>query len=736
VDQRSIDTGEQYWASVEPDQLPDVLAEKAQLYFQHLDETGRIELWRRSTRAYYGFDPKGGWSSSAAISFGGEQGELSKVRENHYRSLIEHIHVMGTGDRPAYQARAMRATYDALQQAELANKLLDYFLTEKRIEDACTEAAEHALIYGEGWLSLTWDHAAGEQYGVQEVPLYNDDGTEQLDDQGQPKVEEQVVYEGDIKARVHHPLRVIRDSREHIKELRWIILLEEVNRWDLIAEYPEHEEQIKEAGAPHYVTRSNLFDHSVNKRSDEYQPGDSDKVHVLTFYHAKTPAMPDGRHAQVCGDVWLFDGPLPYEEIPVHPIVPAVEMQSGHGYGRSWDLLCLQEALDSTATAILSNHDALGVQNIVAPEGANVLAKDIARNLRLLEYPQGMDKPESLDLLQIKPEQFELLTHWQRAMETLSGVNQVARGNPEREMSGSAMALIHAMAIKFNNGFQKSYIRLLEQVGTSMLKIIRSFADTPRVAEIAGPEARPKLVTFHKDSVKDVSRVAIELGNPIQRTTAGKVQLADQMLEKYMGTPYELTPAQYLQVIKTGNYEPLYESERSERMNIQQENEALGQGQDAPVLKTDRHDMHIREHLAILQNPLVREDEQIAGAVLSHIQEHAGLWAQVSFQEPWVLAATGMPPAPPPQGMAPVGGPPGGPQGAPGGGGPGGGPLGGGGPPQGGQPPQGPQQGGGQQQANVPGAGGQDNMPNMPNAPTNPLSGEKGPAANPQGGGQ
>ena len=47
--------------------------------------------------------------------------------------------------------------------------------------------------------------------------------------------------------------------------------------------------------------------------------------------------------------------------------------------------------------------------------------------------------------------------------ETVSGVNSVVRGNPEKSIkSGAALATIQAQAIQFMNGLQQSYIFLID----------------------------------------------------------------------------------------------------------------------------------------------------------------------------------------------------------------------------------------------------------------------------------
>ena len=696
-----------YWANEPTKDLPGFINNKVHEFYEALEATGRIEMWRRSARTHFGLDADGGWAHSSAVTYGGEAGELPMIRANHYRSLIRQILVMTTGERPSFQARALRADPKALKQTELAQRLLEYFMTEKRLEELAVECAETCLVYGEGWYALTWDAAKGEQYGVREVPIMNDDGSPKMDDEGNPKIEEMVVYEGDISSEVLIPINVIRDPRQHIGDMDWVIVRREVNRWDLIAEYPDYEEQIRNADKPRDAV--SLFDYWSSLRQARTQ---DDYVYYFEFYHERTPAVPNGRHALIIGDTVLYDVPLPYERVPVFPMYDSTELQTGYGYSNVWDLLGPQAALDSVYTTALANHDAFGVQNIIAPKGSDVEAEDLGGGLRMIEFDPALGPPAPLDLLRIDSSTFQLASVFTELMETLSGVNSVARGNPESSLkSGTALALVHSMALKFNNGFQRAYIRLLENIGTHTLDLLKAFAATPRLAEVSGPGMRTELVQFNRESLQNVKRVVIELGSPLMRTTSGKAEIARELLDKGLIK----NPDDYFMVLTTGRLEPAYKTQKAARMNILQENEMISQGQKPIVMPTDNHQEHIMEHRAELDNPEARKDQAIRQAAEEHIADHFELLMTMSMKQPGLLLATGQQPLPPPPDLMGLMGPP----------------------PEGGAPPPGeegpvpPPPPEGNQRAEVPGAPGQVTIPGheqavaaMPTMPTDPSTGQ------------
>jgi len=205
------------------------------------------------------------------------------------------------------------------------------------------------------------------------------------------------------------------------------------------------------------------------------------------------------------------------------------------------------------------------------------------------------------------------------------------------------LAMVQSMAVQYASKFQESWAFLLEDGGTKIFDLLKQFAKTERIAEMAGKASKGRITSFTGEDLSSVQRVAIELGNPMQRTTAGKVQIADSLLEKGMVK----TPQQYLQVMETGNLDPLVEGPEAELDLVRGENELMMDGQfdKVRVLVGDAHLLHVQEHKCLLSNPLVRADENIVAGILSHMMEHKELY---ETQEPFWSQISGEPPSPVP----------------------------------------------------------------------------------------
>ena len=662
---------ETYFASKPMAEIGADLEKLVEEYYSDLETSGLFSLLRKSYRAYYGIDSDyASLFDFKSIRPTGEQGELSKININHYRNLITHLLVMATAQRPAMEARATNTDYKSMSQTILAQGILEYYLREKRLERYLKEAVEQSLVFGEGFLSLRWDAHKGEQFGVD------------------PETGA-VRYDGDIVYKVHSPLDVIRDKLRAWDEQQWIVLRTYVNRFDLIAKYPEYAQKLGELGGREELMSS--YARAVTEDDKVNQD-----VAVYEFYHLKSEALPNGRHVLFCSsDVVLFDGPLPYRDLPVYRVASSDLLGSAFGYSHTFDLLPIQEAVNSLHSTALTNNASFGVQNIVIPKGADISVQNLAGGLNLIEEDAKLGQIRPLQLTATAPETYNYMDKLERTMETLSGVNQVSRGDPQASLkSGAALALVASQAIQFNSGLAQAYNMLLEQVGTATINLLRDYAKVPRIAMIAGKFNKSYMKEFTGDDLSQINRVVVDAASAISKTTAGRVEMANQLLQSGMIK----TPDEYISVINTGRIEPLIEGQQAELMTIRRENELLREGQAPVAMVTDDHRLHIVEHKSVTADPDARNEPGVVQNTTAHIQEHIDM---LRNSDPDLLMLLGQQPLQPmgmPQGQMPMD--------------------------QGQGQPMPPE---GLPQTLDTGNPIADQQPNMPSAPTNPLTGEKAP---------
>lgn len=601
------------------DKVAPEIMKKVEQYKEYLLESGRLSLWRKSYQAYYRPSTKGG-----RLNKTGPQSEYTSISVNHYRNLLVHLKTMTMQQRPAFDPKATNTDYKSQAQTILASGLLEYYLKEKKLERNIKTALEHSLVFGEGFVRADWDAQSGEAFGVNP-----ETGAE--------------IKQGDLRYSNFMPFQVSRDyTKMDNSEQDWYVLETYQNRYTLAAKYPELAERI--LNLP-----SKLDD------DDKYKPlwfmnEETDDVTVYEFYHRPTEAVSQGRVTMLLSsDIVLLDGPLPYRQLPVYRISPEDQIGTPFGYTVGFDLLPVQEAIDGLYSTVITNQTTFGVQNIAVPQGHNLGVTQIAGGLNLIEYDSKLGKPEALNLTSTPPEIFNFITQLEQLAETLSGVNSVARGNPEASLkSGSALALVAQQAINFTASLQQSYAQLLEDLGTATINILRDFASVPRVAVIAGKSNRSLMKQFTGDDLDLINRVTVDMGNPLSKTAAGRVQIAENLMANGLVKDAD----QYIQVLTTGRLEPAIEGTQAELLNIKAENEEMSEGKMVPVMVTDEHLKHILEHKTILASPDARRNPQIIQLVTQHLQEHLNFLMDPMYA-PMLQALGQASMAPPPMPMPP-----------------------------------------------------------------------------------
>ena len=633
---------DEYFAALPAEEAVPVMRRRADDWFETLTNNNYLDKIKRCWLAYHGayFDDIGGGHS---ITFGGEQGELAHLPINHFRNIAQHILVMVTANRPSFQARSTNTDHKSIVQTNLANSLLDYYMREKRLEKHLRLAVEYAIVMGSGYIKMEWNATTGEIYDFNEET-------------------QTPVYEGDVVFTNLSPYDVVFDSTKETAEMDWVIVRSWKSKFDIAAKYPELAKEIKGLQTKSDMSKFKLVGSSYDKTTD---------IPVYEFYHRRSEALPDGRYLLYLeDDIILSDSPMPYRELPVYRITPSDILGTPYGYTSMFDLLPIQDAVNSLYSTALTNQNAFGVQNIYVPRGADISINQLGGALNVIEGNLQAGKPEPLNLTQTPKEIFEFMAQLEAKMETISGVSSVARGQPEPSLkSGNALALIQSQSLQFMSGLQGQYIQLIEDVGTGLVNLLKDFASVPRVSAIVGKNNKAEMKQFTGDDLSTVNRVIVDVGNALAQTTAGRVQIAEQLLQMM---PEQMTPQQYINIMNTGEIETMTGPINDELSLIKSENERLVDGTVGVLaIVTDDHQMHLKEHKSVINDTDARTDPELVKRTLDHIEEHLKLLREtdadllVLFGQQPLGMPGGTPAAPPGPGEDPNAQGGGGPQASP-----------------------------------------------------------------------
>lgn len=622
-----------YFAAIEdPDELANAMGVKITEWRRWCESKGLISIWNQKLSNYYGINLTG--NVSANITPGGSEGELSLIKVNDMRQLLEEQLVLVTSNRPAGQAKATNTDADSIRSSRIGTALAEYYLTNVNLESKFVEAARIAILCDEGFVDTFWDKEAGD-------PIAVDPETQRPE------------MSGDVTIRTHCSWNVARDAGATVSQQKWHILSYKANRFDMAAAYPKFAQEIIN------TEKDDLPMLSMNNL-----PDGTDMIYVHLLCHDRTAAIPNGRYALMIANRVVLDMSLPYKDYPVDRISPADVIDGGTGYSCSNDLLGLEMCTDALHSIVLSNNVTFGGQSIVGPQGANLNISDIGKGLRYFELPPDLvDKLKPLQMTRTAPETYTYINKLEQKKQQQTGsTSGTLQQQAAQGASGSAMALIDSKAIQSVSGIQRSYFRMLSSVMSKVIGVLQVYADTPKVARIVGKMQAEGLREFKytgKD-LRSISTIVYEMVNPISQTQGGRLTMGQDLIKAGMCK----SPKQYISLVTTGNLETLIQDDEADQALILEENEALSEGNQVQAVITENHPDHIKSHMSVISSSKKKQDPQLVQATLGHIQEHIDLWTQASMNMPGLLAALNIPPIPMPQ--PPMMGPPG----APGPGGP------------------------------------------------------------------
>ena len=639
--QKLNDVMDEYWWRKETTECVQECIRKSNEYYQYILATGKMALWRLCFEQY-----NRGFITLGSVSRGGTEGELLNLPVNEFRNIVDHVIGLTTQDKLAFEPQPINNDYSTVAQVTLSKAILNDYAKTKGLGDIRVRTDRNAYIFGEGSILRLWDKNLGDLKAVD--------------------VANQKIYKtGDIQFIEVNPTNLVRDINvPQFKDNQWFIVRIMVNKYDLAAQYPDKAEAI---------VHKQISTDWDNTRITSTRGEKSDIIPLFIAMHKKTTSVPFGRFiTYVDGNTWLEDGHLEPKDFPLHTNMPCPVESINFGYSTAFDLLPLQQVLDIIDGGCATNLTNFLVSNVLVPEGCNLGVSDLVGSMNLLKYNAQAGKPEALNLVEFPQEAVPFRAFIVQRMEVLAGINSTNRGQVDEKITSGTMAALYAsQAIHFNN-FQMADAILMGELGTGILNDLKDHPDDKRTGMVAGKGNKSYMKEFYGSDVNMIERVTVTLGSAFLQTDAGKVQVAQDLLNG----PNGLDNREYLEVVETGSLESLTQGPHREMMFIKDENEVLSTGGVCKAVLTDDDALHITEHKNVIADPGLRlsndpDAAKIVNNTLTHIAEHEKNFQMKMTQRPILMQLLkqapqappsppgGSPhPAPPPQKkMLPPGGP-------------------------------------------------------------------------------
>lgn len=663
-----------------------------------MKQLGRLDTMFRMMSCYYGRGTDGG-RDSRQLNGAGEQGEVTELHVNIVRPTLNTALGIIAGVRPGIKPVSTNTSAESAAQTRLASALNDFYERKLSARDAEIQTVRGGLICGSWNLIQNWAPSKGRpvSYDVEA---------------------ERVVYEGDLESYTVPPWRCFYEPTATIDtERRWVLFRRKLSRWDLAARAkdPWVSEQLRR-GAESPGTDNdgkNPYARLLNGFAGTWARLDAllgetwwpeDEVWVWELRHLPSPALPLGRLVRfVEPDVVLFDTfaagepqgqgetdesmataeeppptatKYPFEDGELHAYEYSPERIVGQTQGHSmmFDILGLQEFRDLCTASLATTVNLMGMPHLWSGGGEAPQVYQLSTGPSVVDTPV---RPELIDLPALKPEVLQAAEWAKSEAQQMAALNDTVMGQPEKGMPASAQALQRAQAVQYHQVAQDEWIRLVEKNANGRLRLLKRFARTERVAEIAGAAGEWEVKNWQADDIAGVERFQVEKTDPMSSSFEGRQAIAEML-----GVQGDAL----LDFMQTGSLRKVTET-RTMQLELVERNKALlmrgigmppvfqpvtDEQEFVVVAKSDPHHLAIPAYLSVLNAPATRHDSALSNAVLDVVTESMRLWLTLTLDEctafqipplPSITMRASMPPpvapapAPAEDGAAPSGPP-------------------------------------------------------------------------------
>lgn len=615
-------------AEPDPEVLVKNMVERRKRFERHVIESGLYARVARNWNYYCGlYTTEDG--SSMAIKSGDEDMTTAVATVNHLRSLVDQRVTYVVTNKPAWDTRALNSDTSTRNKTILFNQILDSVMEIQGCDEYMRRGVIHGEVFANGFLYVTWDNDLGR-------PI-------------RPDMQGQMITEGDLKFRTPTLFDMSWDHQvQDWNEVKCIQIRVPANRWDLIAKHPDLKDKL--LAAP--KCGSNPSQYASIYPELGFLNNLTDLIDTYHVWHERTPSMPEGLFMSYFSDLEILDppGPNPYGIIPLARYVPGEFPLTSFGYTQTFDQQVPQEWLAANVSARLTclntmSHPLLHSEDMNPP-----VIEELSPN-------SGVDVVRCKGRLEVLPLFAEGTTGLEQDLQLaiqqqnyMAGVGPVSRGQPEGELkgaSGAAFAMLDSKSMQAATVSRQRYDEFRARVGTIILRIFKVHANSPRASALVGVKHQGKLVEWSGEDLEELDYVAVDSGNPLQRSISGRLQIADALMAQNLIT----TKQEYLEVLRTGNLDPLTDAVEAQNARIEEENNTLRKNVQANqqlvmalkssveisdremvkqclqalgvvCLKTDNHILHLRRNAAVLDTTEACLNPGLNVPVSAHLQQH------------------------------------------------------------------------------------------------------------------
>lgn len=379
-----------------------------------------------------------------------------------------------------------------------------------------------------------------------------------------------------------------------------------------------------------------------------------ERVVVHQVFERPTPSFPNGRMWRCTDEVQLTE----VEELPPwgvngRRVIPIVHFMGTKlpgellGTGIAVQAIPAQTAYNRRRSQIIEDHNLLGRPHWICPVDS-IEGDQIDSAPGSVTFFDPVIGPPQQSPAHVTPQaDYQELQLCAQEINDLMSRHEASQGKMGGVSSGKhAIANREADNFRFLPGI-RLYEKSLGDFWRMFLAMLRTNLTDRQVAHIVGKFREPEVVTFTGGDVTDSANVRFCVASQIPWNRESMADRATWLLSQGL-----IQPEDYFSLLDFPAIENLRDPEYVHRTNARNENELL-KTQLVMPLPSDHHEVHIREHESVLNDPARRNEW-----FLMRQQGEAKAQAMQAAMPPPMPAPMGPPGMGPPPMAPPMAGPP------------------------------------------------------------------------------
>ncbi len=393
--------------------------------------------------------------------------------------------------------------------AKASEKMLKSRAQEINLDGIITDSDRTEFLRGESYLHICWDaknkiHPEWLKAKKEGVPL--------------PAELQNPSMQGDVMIKIIPPERCFPQMmKKHWCEVDDISVIDFCHIEELKAKYPANADQIKAKG----TSLNNHYEYLLE--SDLEERG---YVTVVTYWHRKTPYLPDGAKIVYCGDVLLEQGPLGYEhgKLPFIFNTDIDVIDELHGRPFVSNIAHLQNLHNMIMTSMARSIAVASAPKWVYPKGSVHVSK-LGNEYGALEF-SGPMAPQLVAYNGVSNDMITAPEIIERHITKQSGVYDISRGEPPKGVKAAvALQFLDEQELqRETRGIAKRHRKIVDTY-KMMLEVMAQYykQDEQRMIKIVGEDNSYILDSFNKSDVSSSYDIRVLNSSALPDSKTGKI---------------------------------------------------------------------------------------------------------------------------------------------------------------------------------------------------------------------